>query len=148
MADEKTTTAESKTEKKKLSRIEEYMAKMTPEEYHKFQSEAGKKSAAKRRAYRSQRELIKQLLATEVNDKELAAALQSVGLEATYGAAAVLAAARRATAGDIESTRYLRDTVGEKPTEQYNLGVSDKPIKSLDLSKLSDEELESLADSE
>jgi hypothetical protein len=41
----------------------------------------------------------------------------------------------------------VRDTIGEKPTEQYNLAVQDKPIKALDLSGMTDEQLEALADS-
>jgi hypothetical protein len=81
-----------------------------------------------------------------VDSEQIAARLREIGMEDTYGAAVVLAQAAKAVAGDTEAARYLRDTLGEKPTESYNLAVSDTPIKALDLSGMTDEELEALAD--
>ena len=46
----------------------------------------------------------------------------------------------------MDAQRYVRDTIGEKPTDNYNLGIQNKPIKSLDMSQLSDEQLEALAE--
>lgn len=43
---------------------------------------------------------------------------------------------------DTEAAKYVRDTAGYKPTENLNLGnADDKPFASLDLSKLSNDEL-------
>ena len=43
---------------------------------------------------------------------------------------------------DTEAAKFVRDTAGYKPTENLNLGnADDKPFASIDLSKLSNEEL-------
>ena len=57
-----------------------------------------------------------------------------------------LAALNRAAHGDVEALRFVRDTLGEKPTENYNLSMEAKPVKSMDLSGYTDEELERIAD--
>ena len=54
--------------------------------------------------------------------------------------------ADKAKTGDVEATRYIRDTIGEKPREGLELGnLDDKPLASVDLSKLSDEQLKAMA---
>lgn len=126
--------------------IAEYNNAATPEERAERARKAGKASAEARRTYRRQRDLARQVMAARVDSEQIAARLREIGMEDTYGAAVVLAQAARAVAGDTEAARYLRDTLGEKPTESYNLAVSDKPIKALDLSGMTDEELEALAD--
>ena len=40
----------------------------------------------------------------------------------------------------------MRDTIGEKPTETTALQISNQPIRAMDLTQLSDAELEALAD--
>lgn len=72
--------------------------------------------------------------------------LEQLGLDPTFSGAMNLAVVWRAMHGDVEAVRYIRDTLGEKPSESINLGVFDTPVKSLDLTKLSDAELEALAD--
>lgn len=43
---------------------------------------------------------------------------------------------------DTEAAKYVRDTAGYKPTETLNLGnADDQPFETLDLSKLSTDEL-------
>ena len=57
-----------------------------------------------------------------------------------------MAVSGKAAAGDVEATRYLRDTAGEKPREGLELGnLDDKPLASLDMSKLTDEQLRIIA---
>ena len=129
-----------------MADIRDYNATLTPAQRSESARRAAMASAEARKRYRSQRDLLKQILATDVDDPKLAEALKAAGFAPTFGAAVVLAQAKKASIGDTEAARYLRDTVGEKPTEQYNLSVSDKPIKALDLSGMSDEELEALAD--
>ena len=72
--------------------------------------------------------------------------LEKLGLKANHENAMMLASAKRAMLGDIEAARFVRDTVGEKPTEAMQLAITDKPVKALDMNALSDEELEALAD--
>lgn len=126
--------------------ISAYNATLTSEQRTESARRAAKASAQARQGYKRQRDLIKQILAAPVDDPALREALKEQGFDMTFGSAMALAQARKALTGDTEAARYLRDTVGEKPTEQYNLAVSDKPIKALDLSGMSDEELEALAD--
>lgn len=127
--------------------IAEYNNAATPEERAERARKAGKASAEARRLYRRQRDLARQVMTARIDDTKLAARLEEIGMDDTYGAAVVLAQAAKAIMGDTEAARYLRDTLGEKPTESYNLAVSDKPIRALDLSGMTDEELEALADS-
>ena len=126
--------------------LTQYNKQRTPEERKEIARMGGKASAAARQGYKSQRELLRLILETTVDDAETAAALKANGFPTTYGGAVAFAAARKALAGDIEAVRYLRDTVGEKPTEAYQLAFTDKPIKAIDMSKLSDEQLQQMAD--
>lgn len=105
----------------------------------------GVASGVTKRRKRTFRELIETVMTMEVDDPEVHAKLTKLGLDPTHDMAITMAAVRKAETGDIEATRYLRDTKGEKPTEALNLNL-DKPVKSMDLSKLSDAELEALAD--
>jgi len=105
----------------------------------------GVASGVAKRKKRTFRELIEQVMVMDVDDPVIHAKLSALGLDPTHDVAITMAAVRKAEAGDIESARFLRDTKGEKPTEALNLSV-DKPIKSMDLSQLSDAELEALAD--
>ena len=68
------------------------------------------------------------------------------GIDPTVLNAINLAVSGKAAQGDVEAARYLRDTVGEKPREGLELGnLDDKPLASLDLSKLTDEQLQIIA---
>ena len=108
----------------------------------------GVASGEAKRRKRTFRELIELVMTMEVDDPAVHAKLTELGLDPTHDMAITMAAVRKAETGDIEATRYLRDTKGEKPTEALNLGITGKDVKSLDLSKLSDAELEALADQE
>lgn len=105
----------------------------------------GVASGEAKRRKRTFRELIELVMTMEVDDPAVHAKLTELGLDPTHDMAITMAAVRKAETGDIEATRYLRDTKGEKPTEALQM-TFDKPVKSMDLSKLSDAELEALAD--
>ena len=126
--------------------IGDYLASLSSEERIENARRAGVASGEARRRRRSHREALQELLRLDVDDPAKADALVKLGLDPTFLNAIGLATIGKAADGDVEAARFVRDTVGEKPTEQYNLGLSSKPIKSLDLSQLTDEELESLAD--
>lgn len=117
----------------------------TPEQARRNGQKGGIASGAARRKRRTFRELIETVMTMEVDDPAVHAKLTELGLDPTHDMAITMAAVRKAETGDIEATRYLRDTKGEKPTEALNLNL-DKPIKAMDLSKMTDEELAALAD--
>lgn len=121
-----------------------YYSKLTPEERRAQGIRASKASAEAKRKYRTQRELLSLILSAPVADESKAKTLKESGFPATYGGAMAFAATAKAVDGDIEAARYVRDTVGEKPTESYQMNVTDKPVKSLDLTQLTDEELEAM----
>ena len=51
----------------------------------------------------------------------------------------------KARKGDVESLRYLRDTIGEKPRDGLEIGNLDgKPLATIDMSTLTDDELRAL----
>lgn len=106
----------------------------------------GVASGVAKRRKRTFRELIETVMTMEVDDPAVHAKLVELGLDPTHDMAITMAAIRKAENGDIEATRYIRDTKGEKPTEALQMAITDKPIKALDLSTLSDAELEALAD--
>ena len=127
--------------------IREWQAMRTKEELAENASKAGKASAAARRKYKKFRDVFRDILSLDVPDEKVAQALEELGLDPSFANAIGLQAIMKAaTTGDIEAARFTRDTIGEKPTEALQLGITDKPIKSMDLSKLSDEELAALAD--
>ena len=120
--------------------------RFTAEQRREWASKAGKASAAARRKLKSQREILRQILSLKCDDDEARSALRALGLDETFANAANLAVLRRAVRGDVDALRYVRDTIGEKPADTMTLGLLDKPVKSLELSGLSDAELEALAD--
>lgn len=127
--------------------INDWQSALTQEQRTENARRAGLASAESRKKYKTFRECMQTILSLEVSDEALRAELEKMGLDPSYSNAISMAAIRKAAAaGDIEAARFTRDTVGEKPTEALNLGITGKPVKALDLSQLSDEELEALAD--
>ena len=91
-------------------------------------------------------EIMRAVLSCELTAEEGAKELKALGLDTTWGVDIAVAQARRARAGDTEAARFCRDTAGDKPTEALTLALTDKPVKAMDLTQLSDAELEALAD--
>lgn len=129
-----------------MASIKCYNDAATPEERAERARKAGKASGEARREYSRLNKLLKEALVLDVRDKLMAERLREMGLEPTNANAIIMASIGKAAAGDVEAARFVRDTVGEKPTEAYQLAVTDKPIKAMDLSRLTDEELSALAD--
>lgn len=126
--------------------IREWAATQSQEQLREVQARGGRNSQERKRRYRTFRECLQTILSLEVSDESLRSELEKMGLDPSYSNAISMAAIRKAAAtGDIEAARFTRDTVGEKPTEALQM-TFDKPVKSMDLSKLTDEELEALAD--
>ena len=119
---------------------------MTPEKHKELSAAGGIASGKARRKAKSMREAARFLLESALmDDPETKAALETLGLEADQQSAILLRAIEQARRGDMESARYARDTSGQAPAQQVALGgVDGQPIKTLDLSGLSNEELQRL----
>lgn len=127
--------------------IRDWKATQTEEQLRAVASSGGKATQEKNRRYRTFRECMRDILSLEVTDDEVRRELEKMGLDPTFSNAISLSSIKKAAnVGDIEAARFARDTVGEKPTEALQMAITDKPIKSLDLTQLSDAELEALAD--
>lgn len=117
-----------------------------PEERRAIQSKGGKVTQAKYRKAKSMREAARILLESPLlDDEETAELLRRMDLEPDQQSAILLAAIQKAKRGDIEAARYARDTSGQAPAQQMEIGGMDgKPIETMDLSGMSTEELERL----
>lgn len=118
----------------------------TPEEYRANGVKAGKASGAARRRLRTFAEVARAILDSPETDEETVALLQSIGLEGNKRDTMTLAQILKASRGDTDAFRIVRDTVGEKPREEMEIGgLADRPIQTIDLTKLSDDDLRRLA---
>lgn len=119
---------------------------LTSEEAREMGRRGGIASGEARRQRRLLRETLGDLMTADYAADDVRAQLNALGIQVDAQSASMFAILRKAMAGDVEAARFIRDTLGEKPTETFNLGVLEKPVKSLDLSGMSDEELARLAD--
>ena len=128
--------------------IEVYNEALSPEERTKNAKKAAQASVEVRRRHRLFRDILNDILSAPLEtEAEQYEALRKLGIERPRQEDAImLAASQKAKSGDVEAVRFLRDTLGEKPTEAFNIAVSDKPVKAMELGKLTDDELASLAD--
>ena len=118
----------------------------TPEQARENGRKGGLASGAARRQRKLLRELLNDIMPREVTDEELRKRLEMAGLAPTHEVAMCFAAILRAEKGDIEAARFIRDTRGEKPVEGLAVGqLLDVPVQSMDMSKLSDAELQAIA---
>lgn len=85
-------------------------------------------------------ESVRALLGCPVPDEEQSAILENLGLEPIMLNWIHYMVVDRAARGDVTAVRYLRDTAGEKESD-----MGDCPIAALDLTRLTDEELQRLA---
>lgn len=76
------------------------------------------------------------------------AMLKALGVEDPTGAdALMLAQFTKACRGDTEAARYVRDTAGERPSDQVHLIASERPVDGDLVASMTDEELALLAES-
>lgn len=116
-----------------------------PEVRQAWQRKATEAAKAARVRRKTSAEIMRALLSYRLSPEEADDRLRALGLD-TYGGAIALAQIQRALTGDTDSARFCRDTAGDKPTEAMTLALTDKPVKAMDLTQLSDAELEALAD--
>ena len=113
-------------------------------------SKAGKASVEVRRRKKRLQDAAKWLLQQDdvISSKEIQAKLKSLGIEdSTNAEALMLIALRRAAAGNVEAMKFVRDTAGEAPKNQVELsGDLDRPVATMDLRNLSEDQLLRLAE--
>lgn len=120
-------------------------ARRTHEESVANGRKGGIASAESRKKAKTIRETLKLFLSTQLDEGEAKDRLVELGFDPTMLNQMGLATMQRAMNGDIEAARFVRDSVGEKPREGMDIGIEDKPLASLDLSKLTDDQLRVLA---
>ena len=114
-------------------------------EQREIRSMGGKASQAKQRRRKTQAEIIRQIMELKLTPEEGAAKFEALGLDPTWATDANVAVMQKARKGDVESLRYLRDTIGEKPRDGLEIGNLDgQPLSTIDLSTLSDEQLRAM----
>ena len=118
----------------------------SPEQRREWAPKAGLASGEARRRRKSSMETMREDLSCKLDDDDMIQKLKAFGLDDNLGAGIALMQARRAIMGDTEAARFCRDTAGDKPTEALTLAMTDKPANAMDLTQLSDEELDALAD--
>ena len=118
----------------------------TPEQLREQTRKAGIKSGESRRKRKTIAEVARAILDSPEQDPETLSLLQEIGLDGTKRDTMTLAQILRAIKGDPDSFRLIRDTIGEKPREELEIGgLADRPIQTIDMTKLSDDDLRRLA---
>lgn len=115
------------------------------EEQKEIMAAGGRASGVARRKRRTFRESLKAILQLDVSDPDVKHELLENGLDPTILNAISLGQAVQAQKGNTEAARFVRDTVGEKPREGLEIGnLDDRPLATIDMSKLSDDELRAM----
>lgn len=117
----------------------------TPEERSANGRQGGVASGEAKRKKKTIRAVMQAMLDCQIPDTEAAEALKALGFEGTFRDGMTRAMLEKALKGDVEAGRFVRDTVGEKPREGVDLSFEDKPLSAIDMSKLTDEQLQQLA---
>ena len=122
------------------------LSERTPEELHEMRSRGGRSTAEKYKRRKAQKEILWQILSLPYTDPDRVKLMKSIGLEGDFADAINMAVAEKAARGDVESARYVRDTIGEKPREGVELlDLRERPVDTLDLQSMSDDALAALA---
>lgn len=95
---------------------------------------------------RTMREAAQAILSAKVPEGgEAFSVLRALGIDNPTGADLILLAqANKATKGDTEAARFVRDTSGEKPKTLLNIAAMEGPLSNDTLRALSDEQLKEL----
>lgn len=113
-------------------------------------ADAGRKggvaSGESRRKMKTMRAVMQAMLDCQIPEAEKSEALKALGFDGTFRDGITLAMIEKASKGDVEAGRFVRDTIGEKPREGVDLSIEDKPLSAIDMSKLTDEQLQRLAE--
>ena len=119
-------------------------AEMTESEKAEWHSIGGTASAKKRRQKKTFAETLRAVLASEYPVEEAKRKLQDMGLDGTWMDQLSQAQVDKASRGDTEAFRAVRDTIGENPRQAVDVGLTSGPVSGMDLSQLSDDQLRAM----
>ena len=117
---------------------------ISPDERTEFHSRGGKASTAKRRQKKTFAETLRAVLASEYPVEDAKKKLQDMGLDGTWMDQLSQAQVDKASRGDTEAFRAVRDTIGENPRQAVDVGLTNGPVSGMDLSQLSDDQLRAM----
>ena len=119
-------------------------AEMTESEKAEWHSIGGTASAKKRRQKKTFAETLRAVLASEYPVEEAKRKLQDMGLDGTWMDQLSQAQVDKASRGDTEAFRAVRDTIGENPRQAVDVGLTNGPVSGMDLTQLSDDQLRAM----
>ena len=119
-------------------------AEMTESEKAEWHSIGGTASAKKRRQKKTFAETLRAVLASEYPVEEAKKKLQDMGLDGTWMDQLSQAQVDKASRGDTEAFRAVRDTIGENPRQAVDVGLTSGPVSGMDLTQLSDDQLRAM----
>ena len=118
---------------------------LTPEERAANGRKGGIASGVSKRKAKSMREAARIILSAPLaDDPDTSAALEAMGLEPDQQGAVLLAALKKSKYGDIEASRFVRDTSGQAPAQAVELSGPDGGSIGVDLSGYTDDQLRNL----
>lgn len=113
----------------------------------------GLKSGQTKRKRKLMRESAQAILSADMSKlplpemEDLRAAFQALGVNEITGADAIMLAQYiKASRGDTDAARFVRDTSGEKPSVDLSVTAMDRPIDSDTVSDMSDADLAALVE--
>ena len=119
-------------------------AEMTESEKAEWHSIGGTASAKKRRQKKTFAETLRAVLASEYPVEDAKRKLQDMGLDGTWMDQLSQAQVDKASRGDTEAFRAVRDTIGENPKQAVDVGLTSGPVSGMDLTQLSDDQLRAM----
>ena len=123
-----------------LKKYSEYSAK-EKEEFHRQGGIASGQSKRRRKTFA---ETLRAVLASEYPVEDAKKKLQSMGLDGTWMDQLSQAQVDKASRGDTEAFRAVRDTIGENPRQAVDVGLTSGPVSGMDLTQLSDDQLRAM----
>ena len=123
-----------------LKKYSEY----TESEKAEFHRQGGIASGQSKRRRKTFAETLRAVLASEYPVEEAKQKLQSMGLDGTWMDQLSQAQVDKASRGDTEAFRAVRDTIGENPRQAVDVGLTSGPVSGMDLTQLSDDQLRAM----
>lgn len=128
-----------------LANLSNINDRLTPEQRKENASKAGKASAAAKRQKKEMKEMIQDIFSVGIKKGKIVEDIKSLedakGKNLTVGQALVIAQIKKAMTGDTRAMEFLRDTMGEKPTNKQEITakVIESPLQGI-LDQLKDTE--------
>ena len=127
----------SGTNPNSLANLTNINDRLTPEQRKANASKAGKASAEANRQRKEMKEMIQDIFAVGIKKGKVYEGIKSLddakGKNLTVGQALILAQVKKAMTGDTRAMEFLRDTMGEKPTnkQEVTAKIVESPLNSI-----------------